>query len=332
MLFNGSYIIALQVSQFYVDLQKTYALQTQEEALFSAVQAYEMAAVAKSNLIFIDSMVVTSEELVEKQRNYLELGLIQQEDIDQLEYSAMTATNARLNAELQYKNALTMLKLAMNYPVANPIEISDDVNSLLLKTSSLNSEKDYKANLNYSLMDMQVQVSRYTLQNVKSANLPSLNAFFQHTYNAYRNEFNFFDSNEKWYPQTFYGVTLNIPVFSGLQRHSQIEQSKVKLLQAENDLKYYEQNLIAQEIQLQNNLLAAQQRVELQEANLKLARRIYDNALIREEIGNGNSILVTQKYNQLMMAQSEYVSATLDIFNAQLNLDRLYNNILQSNL
>ncbi len=330
ILFNGSYLVGLQVSRFYVSLQETYATQTKEDALFSVIQAYETAAVAKENKAFVDSMVVTTEELLEKQKNYLDLGMITQEDIDQLQYSVLTAKNAQLNAELQLKNALTMLKLAMNYPIDQPIELADDPASLMQQTATFRAEQDIHQNLNYTLLSQQVQVSEYNLKNNKSANLPTLNAFFQHTYNGYRNEFDFFQSNQQWFPQTFYGIALNIPLFSGLQRHAKIQQSEVKLLQDQNSLKNYEQTLQAQEIQARNNLLSAQQKMELQEANLKLAGTIYQNALIREDIGKDNSIIVTQKYNQLMSAQTQYISAMIDVFNAKLNLDKLYNQIVPS--
>lgn len=331
LIFNGSYLIALQVSKFYVELQQTYSQQTKEEVLFSVIQAYEMATVAKANLVFLDSMVQTTEKIVKEQQNYLELGMITQEVIDQLNYSVLTTKNAQLNADLQYKNSLTMLKLAMNYPIEQEIVVTENVNELMGKTASIATKNDVKQNITYSLLEKQVMVTEYTLKNDKAANLPSLNGFFQHTYNAYRNEFNFLDSDKKWFPQTFYGLSLSIPVFSGLQRYNKIEQAKVNVLKAENDLSNYEQTLKAQEIQFKNNLYSAQQRMVLQEANLKLATTIYQNATIKREIGSATAVEVTQKYNQLMMAQTEYVSASIDVLLAQLNIDKLFNNILPNN-
>ena len=38
-------------------------------------------------------------------------------------------------------------------------------------------------------------------------------------------------------------------------------------------------------------------------------QKIFDNAILRKEIGNGNSILVTQKYNQLIVSQAQYIGA-----------------------
>lgn len=91
-----------------------------------------------------------------------------------------------------------------------------------------------------------------------------------------------------------------------------------------------EQTLKMQETQAKNNLLNAQSKLELQKQNVVLARKIYQNATASEQIGEGTSIVVTQKYNQLIVAQTQYVGATIDLFQAQLELDKIYNTILKN--
>ncbi len=326
IVFNGSYIVGLQMSKFYIGLQETVARQTEEEVIFNVIQSYNYCAVAKENLRFIDSMVVLTEQLVNKQSNYFDLGLIVKEEIDQLNYALLSTKNAKLNAQLQYENALTLLKLAMNYPLDQAIEISNKPDQLItLQHSSTTSVYN---NIQYSLQQKQITLSQYNLKNNQYAYLPTLNTFFQQTYNAYRNEFNFF-ANEKWYPQTIWGLQLTIPVFSSGYRYARVNQAKIRLMQEENNLKLLEETLKMQEIQGKNNLLNAQNRLMLQQENVRLAQSIYMNAITREEIGKESSIAVTQKYNQLLIAQSELIGATLDVLQAQLNLEKLYNTLLK---
>ena len=89
-----------------------------------------------------------------------------------------------------------------------------------------------------------------------------------------------------------------------------------------------EQTLQFQADQAINNLEGAQSKNELQKANVDLAQSLYENALAKEEIGNGNSIIVTQQYNQLIMAQAQYTGTLIELFQARLTLDKIYNNIL----
>jgi outer membrane protein TolC len=182
--------------------------------------------------------------------------------------------------------------------------------------------------MQYALQQKQITFSQYNLKNNQFAYLPTLNTFFQQTYNAFRNEFNFF-ANEKWYPQTIWGLQLTIPVFSSGYRYARVNQAKIRLMQEENNLKLLEETLKMQEIQGKNNLLNAQNRLMLQQENVRLAQSIYMNAITREEIGKESSIVVTQKYNQLLIAQSELIGATLEVLEAQLKLEKLYNTLIK---
>ena len=99
-------------------------------------------------------------------------------------------------------------------------------------------------------------------------------------------------------------------------------------MQDENTLKITNQALKMQEIQAMNNLIGAKQRLELQKENVQLAGKIYANTLIKEKIGKESGFVVTQKYNQLMIAQAQYTGSMVELFQAKLLLDKLYNQIL----
>ncbi|MEJ6615352.1 MAG: TolC family protein [Crocinitomicaceae bacterium] len=329
MLFDGSYIIGLKAANFFLNFQKTVANLSNEDIAFNVIQAYEMAAVAKSNKAFIDSLVFTTEKLVEKQQNYLELGMILQEDMDQLNYSLLSVKSSQTVATINYENSMNMLKLSMGYPINGSVEITNTPEQLITK-SSLSDGNDIYQNIQYQISEQQVRLSQFNVKLYQYKNLPSLNAFFKQTYSAFRNEFNFF-ANEKWYPQTLWGLSLNIPVFSGLSRYARTSQAKVTLMKNENNLKQLEQNLQFQELQFRNNVRGAKNKLELQEKNIALAKSIYENEIIKEQIGKGNSITITQKHNQLMMAQSQYIGSMVELFQSQLSLDKLYNKILPNN-
>lgn len=327
LVFNGSYIIGLKAADYLTKFQATASNITKEDVLFNVIQAYQLASVAKANIQFVDSMVFITEELVEKQKNYLELGLMKQEDMDQLNFSLLSAKNSKVSAELQYKNAISVLKYAMGYPMSESLEITDTPEQLMAQPSL--SAGAIQNNLTYSLLEKQVTLSELNIQNNRFQSLPTLNAFFQHTYNAYRNEFDFF-SGGKWYPQTVWGLQLNVPIFSGLSRRAVTAQSRITLMKDQNKLAQMEQTLQFQADQANNNLEGAQSSNELQKANVELARSLYENAIAKKEIGNGNSIIVTQQYNQLIMAQAQYTGTLIELFQAKLALDKIYNNILRT--
>lgn len=328
LLFNGSYIVGLKASKHVRQYQLSNLELTKEDVVFNVIQAYQMAAVAKTNLTFADSIVYLAEDLIEKQQNYLDLGLILDEDMAQMKYSLLSAKNAQTSAQIQFNNALALLKYTMGIDVNADISITDQAENLINKSSV--SEGDIHNNIQYSLIEQSIELAKLDLQNNKMANIPSLYAFFSQTYNAYRNEFNFF-ADERWFPQTVWGLQLNIPVFSGLQRHAKIQQNKIKVLKSENTLNQMERTLQFQEIQVQNKLIGAKSKYQLQKENTEIADMIYRNAITKKELGKDNAIIVTQKHNQLLMAQAQYIASLIELFEAQLEKDKLYNKLISNN-
>jgi len=326
LIFDGSYIIGLKVSRFYTEFVSTSIKRSQQQVLFDVTRAYEMALISERNKSFIDTLVKITEDLKEKQTQLFEVGLIAQEEIDQTNYSLLTAKTNQTAADLAYKNALTMLKMTMAYPIDKEIILTDELDNLLQEQLT-DLSGNIESNLQLELLQKQKVLSEYDLKNIKMKNLPRLSGFFNHQYNAYRNEFTFFDTNEEWFSQTVWGINLTIPIFSSGDRWAKTQKAKIAIKQDEYAIQQLERSLQAREIQIQNNLTSARKNLELQGENIKLARKIYDNSLVKAEIGKENSILVTQKYNQLIAAQTQYVNAMMDVFNAKLELDQLYNKI-----
>ena len=328
LIFDGSYIVGLQVSKFYTEFVETSINRSKQDVLADVTEAYEMALISKKNKDFVDTLVEVTEDLLNKQKELFEVGMITQEQLDQTEYSLLQVKANKVAANVAYENAQTMLKMTMAYPLEDDISLTEDLDQLL-KDQMTDLSGSIENNIQLDLLKKQKRLSEYDLKNQKMANLPRLSGFFNHRYDAYRNEFNFFDTNEEWFSQTVWGVKLSIPIFASGQRWAKMQKAEIAVKQDELSLQQLERGLKAQEIQLKNNLKQARTNLELKEQNVELARKIYNNSLARAEIGKESSILVTQKYNQLVAAQTEYVNAMMNVFNTKVQLDELYNNLIR---
>jgi outer membrane protein TolC len=124
-------------------------------------------------------------------------------------------------------------------------------------------------------------------------------------------------------------LRLSIPIFSSGERWAKTQKAQIAVKQNELSIQELERGLQAQEIQIKNNLKQARSNLTLKEKNIELARKIYNNSLTKAQLGRENSILVTQKYNQLIAAQTEYVNAMMDVLNTKVQLDELYNKLIR---
>ena len=325
LLFDGSYFVGIQASKLLIELQRQQKSRTKEEVVFAVIDAYHIAAVAHENLSFADSIYQLTAELEKKQKTVLSMGLITQEELDQMTFALLSSKNAFENAGLQYSNALALLKYTMNYPQDSTLKLASSLSELDVEASqvSLGSIEDNSA---LPLLQTQIQLSQCNVKNNKAGFLPSISAYFQQSYNAYRTSFDFF-ADKPWYSQTNWGIQMKIPVFSSGKGVAVVKQSEIKLKQDENNYQLTKQGLKLQEVQLKNTLESALKKRELQKENSRLAEKIYKNALNKEKIGNGNNVVVTQKLNQVMIAQAEYTASLIEVYRTKLELDKLYNKL-----
>ncbi len=325
LLFDGSYFIGVQASKLLVELQSIQKSRSREEVLFAVIEAYHIASVASENKLFADSVLELTLELEQKQKGFLDLGLMTQEEFDQIHYAVLRTLNNKENADLQHQNAMALLKYSMNCPLDSLFKLGTDLeelsnNALRPAIGSIND------NSILQLLENQIKLSACDVKNNKAGFLPSLSAYFQQGYNAYRTSFDFFE-DKPWYSQTSWGIQMTIPVFSSGKGKSTLKQAQIKFMQDENTLKTTQNGLKLQEIQFTNELKSALKQKELQQQNIVLTEKIYKNAILKRNAGKLSNTEVTQKLNQLIMTQAEYTGTLINVFQAKIKLDKLYNKL-----
>ena len=101
-----------------------------------------------------------------------------------------------------------------------------------------------------------------------------------------------------------------------------------KIYARRNTLKSTQNGLKLQEIQFKNELNSALKQKELQQQNIILTEKIYKNAILKRNAGKLSNTEVTQKLNQLIMTQAEYTATLINVFQAKIKLDKLYNKLI----
>lgn len=327
LIFDGSYIVGLQFSKFFQKMSATAAKNTKQQVKSMVREAYYNVLVARENVAIMDSILTSTKSLWDKTSAYAQAGLIPQEDADQVAIAYNRIRASKATAERQADVALNLLKLQMGYSFDQTLVLEqtlEDVMNEIRVNNPLLVDASIKQNANYIMMEQQWELDQYSLKNEKAAYLPSAGAFFTHSQNAFRNEFDFFQ-NKAWYPTTIWGVQMTIPVTSSGQRLMRVQQAEIKIEQDQNNLDNLERSLEFQELQLKTSFQSAIEMVELEKQNVDLARRIYNRAIIRNETGVVSALEVTQLQNQLLQAEGNYIYAVMDMLGVKVQLDQLYN-------
>jgi outer membrane protein len=331
LLFDGSYIVGLQVSKFYTQFVESAIEKTEQEIAYQVAQAYYNVLVAKENILLLDSLEQSSFVMVNDMRHLFDLGMIEKDEVDQLELNQLRLKSMLTTAKRQQEVAINFLKLQMGYPLQQAIQIEGELLNYLKQIEFEYAELkgSVKDNINLLLLGQQKQLNEYDLKNQKFQHFPQLAAFFQHQYMAFRPEFDLFQ-DKPWYPSTAWGVSLKIPILSSGMRSMKVQQAKIEIEKTENSIKELERTLEFQEFQTKASFENALALVKIEKRNIELAKNIYQNTAIKKEIGSLTSMQVTQTYAQVLTAQTDYVNAVIQVLQAKNELDNLYGNFTKT--
>ncbi len=329
LIFDGAYFVGLRASRAYAEAMREGIRQTEAEVKKAVSEAYHMVLVANENTRILKD----SRELLESSFNdtkaLFENGFVEELDVDQLELSLADLDSRIRYSELQAEATLDLLKFRMGLKLSEPVQLTNTIDQLVEANDPILLEKSFDA---MSLPEYRVQQNYVKLANLgvkleRTRLMPSINGFYTYQRNAQRFEFDFFDSDQKWYPIQLWGVQMNIPIFgSGLARH-RIEKSKIELLRAEAALERIEEG---SRLEYRTSRIEFDNAIEqrgIQQKNLRLAERIFERTQVKFSEGVTSSLELTQVRNQLLTAQGNYIGATLEVLNARVRLNKALNNL-----
>lgn len=165
-------------------------------------------------------------------------------------------------------------------------------------------------------MENQEAAGLLNLKRQKSAYLPSLAAFYKHTENAKKADFDFTMKD-------MVGLSLNVPIFSSGQRNSQVQQRVMELEKIRNTKANVSQGLQLEFINSRNSLNTSYDKYVMEKKNIELSERIYNKMIVKYKEGVSSSLDLTAAQNQYLTAQSNYFNALYALLSSKNKLEKL---------
>jgi outer membrane protein TolC len=300
LLFDGSYFVGLQVTKHVAEFVGMNKTQVAADLQYQITQAYFNVLMAQANVEIMDSIVLSTEAIYLKMKKMQEIGFMEQQDVDQFEINWSRALAMKNNAQRLYTVSISMLKMQIGYPFDQELSVDEKLNyylnKMILEYGELKS--NLEGNIQLMLLEKRKEIAEYELKYKKYVHFPQLSTYFQHQYMAFRNEFTFFESGD-WFPSTAWGVTLRIPISSGGMRNAQMQMARIDVLKREEEIAETRSMLMFQEIRLIQEFESAIEQLRIEEKNVTLALRIYNNTSQKREIGTASTMEMTQVYAQL---------------------------------
>jgi outer membrane protein TolC len=326
LLFDGSYVVALQASKIYLQFYENYKVKTDSEVKEMIINAYgnvlladESAQILQKNKAILEKTLFDTDQIYKN-------GLIEEENVEQLKIT-LSSVNSNLNYVTRLKEiGLKMLKVNLGIDIDDTLTLTDKLELLAKNNLDLalkNGEFDPKGNINYIISQNFVDQRNLEMKLQKSKALPTLAAGVNFGYNSFGNTFSFFNSNQRYFNYSNLGVSLNVPLFSSFARSARTQQAKIALEKAKNDLTDAEQKLKLGYQNAKSNYEYSVEQYNSSKENLKLAERIEKKQQIKFKEGLSSSFDFTEAQRQLYSSQQSYLQTMVDIINKKAALEKL---------
>ena len=323
LLFDGSYIVGLQASKTYVELSRKTSTQTKIEVAANVNKAYYFVLVAEERLKQLNNDLERLAKLKDDTKALFDNGFVEKIDYDRVELSYNLVENSRNQTIRLVNNSYNILKFQMGLNQKTTITLTEKIADVSVTATPVEKDSVTVGNrIEYSILETQYKLAGLDLKRYNATRLPSIGLFGNFSTNASRDEFNFIDSDYKWYPTSIIGASLSIPIFTGLIINSQAKQARLKQTQVKNSFYLLEQNINLEyenaKIMLQNNIL----KLEMQEKNRDLAREITRVSKIKYDQGVGSNLEVIDAEASLREAETGYYTSLLETIISKIDLDK----------
>ena len=320
LIFSGSYIVASQAAKVYEQSKQIATVRTSIEVVKSVATAYHTALASLENEKMLREALSILERTLEETQALANAGFLEEHDVDRIRLSESTLKNEIKNAALQSDLTTAFLLFQIGLPVDKEVKLTDSMAGLISKISKTEFDTVVKSDVT----DLpRVLESRYMLElaelNVKAkkaSSLPLISAFYSNSENAQRDEFNFFDASEKWYPTQLLGFKMSMPVFGSFEGKHIREKAMVQALMAETGYEMESQSAHLEKDASFAELIRSRDAIEEAKTGLDLASKIFKHVQLGHIEGVESSFELNQARNQLLSSEGSLVGARLRLLNA----------------
>ncbi|SDB59137.1 Outer membrane protein TolC [Flavobacteriaceae bacterium MAR_2010_188] len=328
LIFDGSYIVALQSAKVFLQISENAKKKTDLEVRKSVIDAYGNVLLAEESLDILErNMEVLDKNLFEVTKIF-ENGLGEEESVEQLKITISGVESNLNNVKRLRTLSYQMLNIVLALPINAEVSLTDNLQTLTEENISISLiETDFKVEntIDYRIAENDKRIKDLMLKLEKSKALPTIGSFLNAGYSAFSDEFTFLNKDQQWFGSAVIGVSLDIPIFSSFGRSAATKRAAINVDKAETDLLETEQRLRLQINSAKSDYQFAIEEYRNKEENLRLAERIEAKNQTKFFEGISTSFELRQAQTQLYTAQQEFLQAMLNVITAKAGLETIIN-------
>lgn len=328
LLFDGSYIVALQASKTFLEYSKNLEEKTTSMVRKEVINAYGTVLLSQENIKILESNKETLAKNLDETSEIFKNGLAEEEDVEQLQITLSNIETQLNNSKRVLDLSQQLFNITLGIDLDANVILTESLDNLIIQNIDLQllaEELSLENNVDYKIANNFTEQRRLELKLEKFKALPTLSAFINYGTQANSSTFTFLDSDQRWFQSSIAGVSLQVPIFSSLGRTAKTQRAEIAFDQAKTEFDEAIQRIKLEANSAKNNYEFAIEKYENSKNNLNLAERIERKNQIKFFEGLSSSFDLRQAQLQLYSAQQEYLQAILDVIVQKAELERILN-------
>ena len=327
-IINAQLWTSLKVSALDVELAVEQARSSRLDMVEQVTKAYYSVLLAKESFNVYKRVYDNAVENNKNVKKKYDVGSVSEYDLITSNVSVQNAIPNLFEAENSVTLTLWQLKALLGIDLTRNIDV---VGSLMDYEQAMQygydlAQLNLDENSTMKQLDLQTEQLKKALKITKLANVPTLSINAAYLYTALGNDGKFF-VRDAWNPYSYAGVQLNIPIFAGNAKRAATRQARLNLSNIELQRENTERQLRVSIVQCVNSMDTSVKQFHATNATVDQAKRGYDIAVKRYEVGSGT--LVEIDNSQLALTQAE-LSRNQSVYNfltSKVALDKILGNM-----
>ena len=308
ILFDGQVFVGLQARKTVMDYSKKSLEVTEENIKANIYKVYYQLTASKTQIAQIDANIARTQKALHDANEMYKNGFAEKLDVDRFTVQLANLQTLKTNTENTINNGYLGLKVLIGMPIQDTLVLTDSITENQLKQGLLNEGiYQYTDRKDFQAAELGKRLNEYNVRRYKLSKLPTASLSANYSKMAMRNKFDFYKGD--WFPSSYIGLNIAIPIFSGFAKNSSIEKAKLELQQTENAIEALKINIDNEVATATNNYHNAVTTLDYQKKNMQLAEQVYNQAKKKYEIGTGTNTDITNAQSDLTIAQSNYINA-----------------------
>jgi len=323
LIFSGSYWIGLQTSRIYHDLTKSSYEKSELEILEQVALSYYTILVSEKSVDIILKNLDNIKDVYNKTNTMFAVGMAEIIDVDQLAVQVSLLENASKSVQRQTEMAYNLLRIQLGVTAETNITLTETLDEILTNIdlmTTLSTPLELTNNIDYQIMNTQQLLSKKQIDLERMNCLPTITGYYSNTQKVLKPDFDMT-------PPNLIGLQMSIPIFASGMRKARVDQARINYETTMNNKALLTDQLLIQEKQLRFNLTTALEQYESQKENVEVSRRVYNNLNLKYQQGLVSSLDLTTVNNNYLQAETNYITAMMELLQADLALNKLLNTL-----